>query len=552
MLRLEVFQHLFSSIAEEMGAALQRSSFSPNIKERRDFSCALFDAEGRTISQAAHIPIHLGSIPLCAQAALAECELAPGDTVVLNDPYRGGTHLPDITLVTPVFIAQAQAGARKSGRKSERKSRRKQPPRAEPGPRTPDFLVANRAHHADVGGGTPGSMAPSDDVHGEGLRIPPVHLVRAGVVQRDVLELLLANMRVPAERRGDLLAQWAANRLGEQRLAELADEHGLPSLQQHAAELMDWTRALVQAEIRALPRGVHRFEDVLELPGEPAGRSARVRVAISARGGKLTVDLRATDDQVQGGVNAPRAVALSAVLYVLRLLLPAGTPTNDGVLRDVEVLTRPGSLVDARYPAAVASGNVETSQRLVDVLLGALAAALPERIPAASAGTMSNLTFGGLRPDGSSFSHYETLAGGAGASAAGAGASAVHTHMTNTRNTPIEALETHLPVRILAHAVRRGSGGAGARRGGEGIEKRILFLSPARLTWVAGRESRGPWGLAGGASGSPGGAALRRRGSAAAETVRGGSVRDVHAGDELSIDTPGGGGHGPAPARSRG
>jgi N-methylhydantoinase B len=524
-LRLEVFHHLFAACAEEMGASLQRSAFSANIKERRDFSCALFDGAARMISQAAHIPIHLGSVPLCVAAVLEDLELEPGDAVLLNDPFRGGTHLPDMTLVSPVFL---------------------------PGRKRADFLVANRAHHADVGGAVPGSMAPASDVHGEGLRVPPVKLVVRDRVQRDVLALCLANMRVPRERHGDLMAQWAANRLGIQRLTELARDHGRGELLRRAAELAEWTRRLVAQEIARLPRGVQRFEDVLEL-GAAAGRPggvARLRVSLQRRGAKLVVDFRECDDQVPGGLSTTRAVALSAVFYVLRLLLPAGTPTNDGVLRDVEVLTRPGSLVDAVYPTPVAAGNVETSQRLVDVLLGALAKALAERIPAASSGTMSNLSFGGLQR-GEPFSYYETIAGGAGGGPQVAGAHAVHTHMTNTRNTPIEALESELPVRVLRYGVRRGSGGAGARPGGDGVERRLLFLAPARVTWVGTRAQHGPWGLAGGEPGARGSARVLRSSSRREEALPDSGVVDLVAGEGLSVLTPGGGGHGRARRSAR-
>jgi N-methylhydantoinase B len=524
MLRLEVFHHLFAACAEEMGAALQRSAFSANVKERRDYSCALFGGAGNLISQAAHIPVHLGSVPLCVASVLAECELERGDAVVLNDPYRGGTHLPDVTLVSPVFLARKLA-----------------------------FLVANRAHHADIGGAVPGSMAPAADVHGEGLRIPPVKLMRRGELQHDVLELLLANMRVPRERKGDLLAQLAANRLGERRLREMATEHGERELAQHALELARWTARLVAQQIRALPAGRHVFEDQVELPRAKGARarSATIRVALERRGARLEVDFTGSDDQVGGGLAAPRAVTLSAVFYVLRLLLPSGTPTNAGVLEHVDVLTRPGSLVDARYPAAVAAGNVETSQRIVDVLLGALARALPGRVPAASAGTMSNLSFGGARADGEPFSYYETIAGGAGASAGSAGASAVHTHMTNTRNTPIEAFEAQFPARVARYAVRRGSGGSGKRRGGEGIERRIVFLAPVRLTWVADRARRGPWGLAGGEPGARGVARVWRSGALRAEPLGGSAVVDLERGDAIEVATPGGGGHGRPGRRAR-
>ena len=524
-LRLEVFHHLFAASAEEMGVSLMRSAFSPNIKERRDFSCALFDGDGHMIAQAAHLPVHLGSAPLSLAAARRAVDMGPGDVVVLNDPYEGGTHLPDVTLVSPVFLL---------------------------GRRAPDFFCVNRAHHADVGGAFPGSMAPVKDVHGEGIRIPPVRLVRGDALDRDTLRLLVANMRVPAEREGDLLAQWAANRVGVQRLIAMVAEHGRELVVRQGAALRDWTDALSRAMVRAIPRGCYRFEDELEWPHPDEGRNLRVRLTLRATGRRLSFDFTETDDQTDGPLNTVRAVAISAVFYVLRLLLPPGTPTNEGVLRCVAVVTRPGSLCDARYPAPVAAGNVETSQRLVDVALGALAQALPERVPAASAGTMSNLTYGA--PDGS-FAYYETIAGGAGGGPQGAGAHAVQTHMTNTRNTPIEALENELPVRVLAASVRRGSGGAGARPGGDGVVRRLRFLEPVRAAWVAERQDVGPWGLAGGARGAAGGARWRGPGAGRDRRLAGKATVELAAGSELELRTPGGGGHGRArrqrrPARS--
>ncbi|MAF64181.1 MAG: 5-oxoprolinase [Planctomycetes bacterium] len=517
-LRLEVFHHLFAATAEEMGVSLMRSAFSPNIKERRDFSCALFDGEGRMIGQAAHLPVHLGAAPLSVAAVRGAFEVEPGDAVLLNDPFGGGTHLPDLTLVSPVFLR---------------------------GAREPDFFCVNRAHHADVGGQHPGSMAPARDVHGEGLRIPPTHLVRGGNVEPDVLRLLLANMRVPEEREGDLLAQWAANRIGERRLVAMGLEHGARELNRRAGQLMDWTAELTSDLIRGLPAGAWSFEDELEeAAAEGAGRP-RIRVIVSRERGRLRVDLRETDDQVAGPVNTTRAVAEAAVFYVVRLLLPAGTPTNEGVMRRVDVLTRPGSLVDARYPAPVAGGNVETSQRLVDVLLGALQRALPGRIPAASAGTMSNLTFGG-RSGGRPFSAYETIAGGAGGGPLGPGAHAIQTHMTNTRNTPIEALETQLPVRVLRYTVRRGSGGGGRHPGGDGVVRRLRFLVDAQAGWVAERQERGPWGLAGGRRGCPGQARVRLAGRSTDRALGGKMSLTLAAGSELELLTPGGGGHGRA------
>jgi len=487
-LRLEVFHHLFAATAEEMGVTLMRSAFSPNIKERRDFSCALFDGEGRMIGQAAHLPVHLGAAPMSVAAARAAIDMREGDAVLLNDPFQGGTHLPDLTLTSPVFL---------------------------PGSARPDFYVSNRAHHADVGGFQPGSMAPAPDVHGEGVRIPPIRIVKGGVLDEELLSLLLANMRVRGERQGDLLAQWAANRIGERRLRELAAEHGEGELRARASQLMDWTSELTREVIRGVPAGSWTFEDELESARASGEGTARIRLTLTKRRGRLCFDFTGTDDQLSGAVNTPRAVALAAVFYCLRQLLPPGTPTNDGVLRRVEVRTRPGSLIDARYPAPVAAGNVETSQRLVDVIQGVLAQLWPDRFPAASAGTMSNLTFGSRDGgDDTAFAYYETIAGGAGGGPQGPGAHAVQTHMTNTRNTPIEALENQLPVRVLRYTVRRGSGGRGLHRGGDGIRRRLRFLRPVRVGFVAERTRCGPWGLAGGGDGAKGGARVRLPGDA--------------------------------------
>jgi len=515
-LRLDVFQHLFAAAAEEMGAALLRSSFSTNIRERRDFSCALFDGRGRMVGQAAHLPVHLGSTPMSVQAALAACALEPGDAVLLNDPYRGGTHLPDLTLVSPVYL---------------------------PGRARPDFFVANRAHHADVGGAEPGSMAPMRDVHGEGLRIPPLTLVRRGRVERETLALLLANMRTPAEREGDLLAQWATNRIGEARLLAMAAEHGNDELCRRADELMAWTERLTRALLATLPARSVRCVDELH---DADGRPAHVRLTLTRRGRRLTCDFRATDRRAESALNATRAVTLSAVFYVLRTLLPEGTPTNDGILRPVRVLTRPGTLADASYPSGVAAGNVETSQRLVDVLFGAFARLCPGRVPAASAGTMSNLTFAATRPDGSTFTYYETIPGGAGAGPARAGASGLQTHMTNTRNTPIEAFERSYPVRFERLALRRGSGGRGRRRGGEGLEKELRFLVPSQAAFVGDRQSRGPYGLAGGARGAPGRLELALTPEGPWRPLPAQWSGGLPAGARLRIRTPGGGGHGRA------
>ncbi len=518
--RLDVFHHLFAAVAEEMGATLQRSSFSPNIRERRDFSCALFDAEARMIGQASHLPVHLGSTPMSVAAAIERVDMRPGDAVLLNDPFAGGTHLPDLTLVSPVFLSKG---------------------------RRPDFYCANRAHHADVGGAVPGSMAPAIDIHGEGLRIPPIRIARGGEIDRAVLDLLLANMRVPREREGDLHAQWSANRIGERRLRAMAKEYGRPELNARANDLMDWTERLTRELIASLPAGSWSFEDVLE--PEPGAQPPRIAVRLTKTAAGLEFDFTETDACPGSSLNAVRAVTVSAVLYVLRLLLPAFAPTNAGILRPVTIRTRAGTLVDAVYPSSVAAGNVETSQRLVDVLLGAFGRALGGRVPAASAGTMSNLTFGGPVHDGQSaqgerppYTYYETIGGGAGASAAGDGAHALQTHMTNTRNTPIEEFELAYPARVAAYTVRRGSGGAGAHRGGDGITKRLVFLEGAHVSFTGERQTRGPWGLRGAGDGATGRVRIRvprERWRA----LRARASTTVERGTELEIETPGGGGY---------
>jgi len=507
--RLSVFKHLFAAVAEEMGIVLGRSSFSPNIKERRDFSCGVFDGEGRLTAQAAHIPVHLGSMPLSVRAALDDLELGPGDVALLNDPFRGGTHLPDITMVSAVWS---------EGR--------------------PLFHLANRAHHADVGGASPGSMAPARSIYEEGLRIPPVKLVRSGETDQDLLRLLLANVRTPGEREGDLAAQRASLAAGERRILDLAAKHGEELLTRAAAELTDYAERMLRAVLREVPDGVYRAEDRMDDDGFGVG-PIPIRVAVRIRGDEAEVDFRGTAPQAEGGVNANRAVTLSAVLYVFRCLLPAEVPANDGLLRPLRLETEPGTLVDAVEPAAVAGGNVETSQRIVDVLLAALARALPDRIPAASSGTMANLTIGAA--DGS-FAYYETIAGGAGAGPHRPGRSGVQTHMTNTRNTPVEALEHDYPLVVEAYRLRDRSGGDGRRRGGDGVIREIRALGPCRASIFSDRALVGPPGTAGGGDGRPAAFALRRGGRLRALPSK--TNVDLEAGDSLRIETPGGGGHG--------
>jgi N-methylhydantoinase B len=521
---LQIAHHRLAAIAEEMGLALCRSAFSPNIKERRDYSCAVFDPDGALVAQAAHIPVHLGSTPLSVRAAIERRPMAPGDVVVLNDPYAGGTHLPDVTVVAPVHLRGRLVG-----------------------------YVANRAHHADIGGMSPGSMPLASEIYQEGLRLPPVRLVRGGALDEDVLALFLANTRVADERRGDLLAQLAALRVGAGRLTGFVERAGAVGARRAMAALQDYAERLTRAALRALPRGTWRAEDRLDDDGLGT-TDIRIAVTIRLGGGRAAVDFAGTSPQVRGAVNANFAVTLAAVYYVFRTLVGRDVPTNAGFMRPIAVRAPAGSVVDARFPSAVAGGNVETSQRIVDTVLAALAQALPERIPAASCGTMNNVAFGGSgrRPGGApaatQFSYYETIAGGAGAGPRGPGCSAIHTHMTNTMNTPIEALEADLPVRVTRYALRTGSGGRGRHRGGDGIVREIEFLAPAQVTLLTERRRSRPPGAAGGGPAAAGRNQLVR--GRRTIVLPGKTSLAVHPADRLRVSTPGGGGWG-RPTRRR-
>jgi len=504
-IELELFRHLLVSIAEEMGAVLRKTSYSANIKERRDYSCAVYDAAGQTVAMGDHMPVHLGAMPLSVRAAMEAFKLQPGDIALVNDPFQGGTHLPDITAVSPVY----SAGSR------------------------PAFYLANRAHHADVGGMSPGSMPLAREIFQEGIRIPPILIQRRGTLDRDLLRLLLANVRTPEEREGDLLAQFASLHRGEMRLLELIERSGLKKVQSRMSALQDYSERMMRAALRSLPRGVYRFEDSLDGDGIRPGR-VRIRVKVTLDRDRATVDFTGSDPQAEGPVNANYAVTLAAVMYVFRCLIPEDVPFTAGILRPIRVIAPQGSVVNAVAPSAMAAGNVETSQRITDALLGALAQAVPDRIPAASSGTMNNLSFGGA-----GFAYYETIAGGMGASANAPGLSARHTHMTNSWNTPVEAFEHQYPLRIEGYRVRKGSGGAGRHRGGDGIVREFRFLAPAEVTLIADRRERGPWGLAGGAAGRPGRDQLVRNGKTRNIPAK---VRfDAQPGDLLRIETPGGG-----------
>lgn len=510
---LELFANRLTGVSEEMGVVLQSASMSPNIKERRDYSCALFDGAGQMVAHAAHIPVHLGSTPLAVRAALDRTVLGPGDVVILNDPYAGGTHLPDVTLVAPVFTR----GARK-----------------------PFAYVADRAHHADIGGGKPGSMALATDIHQEGFRIPPVHLVRGGQWVRETRELFLANTRVAEERLGDLEAQVAALRAGSARTLDLVARFGEREVAVAMRELQAYSHRLVTALIAKLPSGRWRAEDLLDDDGAGAS-DIPLRVTVRRSGRMLEFDFRESGDQVRGPVNANFAITTSAVFYAIACVAGHDVPANSGMMKPVRILTRPGSIVDCLFPSAVAGGNVETSQRIVDVVLRALARALPGVIPAASCGTMNNLALGGYdKARGRHFSYYETVGGGCGAGPRGAGASAMQTHMTNTWNTPVEVLEAYYPLRVHRYAVRRGSGGAGLHRGGDGIVREVEVLAESEVTLLAERRTRGAWGLAGGGDGKPGkDEVIDVRGRR--KRIASKSSLTLAPGERIVVATPGGG-----------
>jgi N-methylhydantoinase B/oxoprolinase/acetone carboxylase alpha subunit len=512
-IELELFKNVFIAVSEEMGAVLGRTALSPNIKERKDFSCSLFNEKGETLAQGSHIPVHLGAMPLSVQAALGAVEFERGDLVILNDPYRGGTHLPDITCISPVFL-----GRRLS------------------------FFVANRAHHSDVGGMTPGSMPLATELFQEGLIIPPLKLYSRGRMNQAVFDLLLSNVRTPDERRGDLLAQIAANEIGRVRLEEAVDRFGAAKVRLYSALIQDYTEGFLRATIKAIPDGTYAFEDHLDDDGV-SDRPLKIGVRLTIRGDRAVVDFSPSSPQTEGGVNANYAITSSAVLYVFRSLVEEDIPFNTGLMRPLAIVAPRRSIVNAEFPAACAGGNVETSQRIVDVLLGALAKALPGRIPAASQGTMNNIAFGGYDPGRERhFAYYETIGGGMGAGSSSPGLSGVHTHMTNSLNTPVEALENYLPLKIRRYGLRKGSGGRGRCRGGEGIVREYEFLVPAALTIMSDRRRFPPYGVQGGGPGAKGKNTLI---SAGRSKTLGSKVNiKLRPGDRLKVETPGGGGFG--------
>jgi N-methylhydantoinase B len=535
---LEIYRALYTSVAEEMGIALRRTAFSPNIKERRDYSCAVFDSDGQVIAQGDHMPVHLGSMPMAVAAALREIEIGPGDVVALNDPFAGGTHLPDVTLVMAVSgpLSVVSKNSRRTSKRDGTLQRT-----TDHGQRTL-FYVANRAHHADIGGATPGSMGLATDIYGEGLRIPPIRLVRNGELDKEVMRLILANVRSNAERRGDFEAQIGSLKTGATRLHEIIERRGIREAGEYAAQLISYSARLMRHAIDAIPDGSYQAEDALDSDGISESE-VPIRVLITIRGAHARVDFTGSAPQVVGAINAVEAITVSAVSYVFRCLLSGDVPASAGLMEPIEVIAPAGSVVNANPPASVAGGNVETSQRIVDVLFKALAQALPEKIPAASQGTMNNLTIGGIDPrTGQEFSYYETIAGGMGARPSLDGMSGVHTHMTNSLNTPAEALEYAYPLRVREYRLRRNSGGKGKQRGGDGVVREIETLAPARMSLLADRRKHRPYGLQGGEEGKGGVNEIISKGRVRRIPSKGSC--ELEAGDRVRIETPGGGGWG--------
>ena len=505
---LSIFANRIAAVCDEMGAALQRAAFSPNIRDRLDYSCAVFDANGELCAQAAHIPVHLGSMAFAMRGIVEGIDWRDGDMVILNDPYMGGTHLPDVTVIAPVFIDKQVLG-----------------------------FVANRAHHADIGAEQPGSMPLSTSLQEEGLVIRPLKLVEENIINQTHLDRLMESMRNPAESKGDFSAQIAANHRGLNRLSELIMQMGLAQYIMALEALNNYAEQLAISSFSEIPDGKYHFSDVLDDDGL-GHTDIEIRAAIVVKQGRVDVDFKGTSCQVRGNVNCPISVTAAAVYYVFRCLLPPQAPACSGSFRPITMTAEQGSLLNAAYPAAVAAGNVETSTRIVDVVLGALAQAIPEKIPAASHGSMNNLAMGSSGGEaGQAWDYYETIGGGMGASAISEGLDAVQTHMTNTLNTPIESLEMKYPLRIRRYQVRNDSAGAGKHCGGQGLIRQFEFLAPAQVTVLSERRSHQPWGLAGGDSAKVGINTLNNQPLAAKQSFT------VKAGDVVSIATAGGGGY---------
>ena len=506
-IELNIFASRLDAVCDEMGAVLQRAAFSPNIRDRLDFSCAVFDAQGELSAQAAHIPVHLGSMAYAMHDIVAGFEWRDGDMVIVNDPYLGGTHLPDVTLIAPIFHEDNLGG-----------------------------FVANRAHHADIGGETPGSMPLSSRLEEEGLIISPTRLIEAGNVNDAVMTRITAAIRSGDAGRGDFAAQISANRNGLQRIGELIKAMGVSAFHEALTDLNDYAERLAKSTLSAIPDGEYGFSDMLDDDGL-GSVDLTIQVTLRIEQQRVKVDFSGTSPQVRGNVNCPLSVAAAGVFYVFRCLMPAQTPACAGSFRPISITAPAGCLLNAQYPAAVAAGNVETSTRVVDVIMGALAQALPDQIPAASHGSMNNLAMGyAVGKEG--WDYYETIGGGMGAGPISDGLSAVQTHMTNTLNTPIEVLESNYPLRVTCYAVRAHSGGRGQHTGGDGLVRSFTFLQPATVTLLTERRRHSPWGLQGGEAGLPGRNLLNGM------PLAGKASLNVQSGDTLQIETPGGGGWG--------
>ena len=538
-IELSIFSSRIEAICEEMGLVLARTSFSPNIKDRLDFSCALFDTAGKLFAQAAHIPVHLGSMAYAMEGIVGAMDWQPGDMLVLNDPYLGGTHLPDVTLVAPLFMEQTNA----SGSDHELIA-----------------FVANRAHHANIGGDAPGSMPLSTHLEEEGVVIAPCWILRNGKLQQPTLDLLgeigdygddqnesttnsdttlKPEISLNSLVLADFAAQVSTNQTGLARLEAMISDTGIESFQNGLVELNRYARRLSSSVLKSLPDGTYRFSDLMDSDG--AGTTnIEIVFTLTINDGHIHADFTGTSPQVPGNINCPLSVAAAAVYYLFRCLMPDNTPACAGAFDDISITAPEGSLLNARRPAAVAAGNVETSSRIVDVVLGALAQAIPDQIPAASHGSMNNVAMGNRNPNrGASWDYYETIGGGMGASPSTDGLSAIQTHMTNTLNTPVESLEAHYPIRITRYSIRQGSGGDGQHKGGNGIVREFEFLQDAEITLLTERRTLEPWGLNDGSAGLIGENQLN------SEVLPPKCNRNVGKGDILRVSTPGGGGWGP-------
>lgn len=511
-IEIEIFRNIYQSICDEMGSVLKRSAFSPNIKERQDYSCALFTSDGESFAFGSHIPVHLGAMPLSVKEALKEVSLEEGDMVLLNDPYKGGTHLPDLTLIAPFYFDNKLV-----------------------------FIVANRAHHSDVGGIKPGSMPLASEIYQEGLIIPPVKIVKKGEICSDVMKIILSNVRTPEEREGDIIAQIASNKRGIERLKEVVEKYGIKRSLENAKNLIDYTERLLKSFLEKISPGIYTFEDYMDDDGFEK-KKIPIKVRVEVKKDSISIDFSGSSHQVKGGINANFAITYSAILYVMKSVIGEDIPVNSGIMRPINLILPERSIVNAEKPYAVAGGNVETSQRIVDVLLGALSKALRDKIPSASQGTMNNISFGGKDFNGENFAYYETIGGGTGAGPGWDGISGVHSHMTNSLNTPIEALEHYLPIRINKYLIRKGSGGRGKHKGGDGIIREYKFFVETEISILSERRRIPPYGLKGGEPGKVGRNYILR---GKKKILLPSKINfKAKVGDILRIETPGGGGFG--------